>query len=179
MAMTSPQETVYCDTDTLLNNVARHKDAKSRQELEALSSLLAMGWSGQVIMLRSRVALREITNTTNPDQMERLLADYDALAPIVLDERVYGFHNQWDRSGGITYPLISDVQDEGLRDELIAQGIRKKDAEHIAQAATNHCTVFLTRDEAIISKRQWLGKRLPALKIRRPSELLTELGNVS
>ena len=82
---------------------------------------------------------------------------------------------QTDTYGGfVTYPLISDVQDETLRKELMARGLKQRDAEHLTQAVCNDCDVFLTRDEKSIIKphRKWLQNRFPKLKIMRPSELL-------
>jgi predicted nucleic acid-binding protein len=59
--------------------------------------------------------------------------------------------DQSDPYGGfITYPLISDSQNETLRDELIQHGLEPRDAEHLAQAVSNDCDVFLTRDERMI-----------------------------
>jgi hypothetical protein len=73
--------------------------------------------------------------------------------------------------------MISDSQNEPLRDELIQHGLEPTDAEHITQAVSNDCDVFLTRDERtiIIRHREWLEKRFPNLRVRLPSELLKEI----
>jgi hypothetical protein len=86
-----------------------------------------------------------------------------------------GIHTQTDQYGGfVSSPLISDVQDEALRDELINRGLTRRDAEHITQAICNGCDVFLTRDEGTIIKPhgQWLESRFPGLKVWLPSQLL-------
>jgi hypothetical protein len=174
---------VYCDTSTLLSNIKRHDDAKTLKELAALERLLALRWQRKIEMVRSRVVLRELERT-HSEQLVKLRADYEALDQVPLDERVLGFHDQFDRFGGVSYPLVSDVQDDDLRDELVRRGLVEKkkgredrsDAEHLTQAKANGCDVFLTRDDhSILKHREWLEHKLTGLKIRRPSELLSEL----
>ena len=166
---------IYCDTSTLPHNIG-HADQKSQVELAALKQL-----AEKCSMFGSLVVLRELMNTTKQPQQNKLIVDYKALEPIPKDERVHGFHTQTDQYGGcVTYPLISDVQDETLRNELIQRGLDLRDAEHITQAVCNGCDVFLTRDERTIIKphRRWLEARFPALKVRLPSELLEELASL-
>ncbi len=163
---------IYCDTSTLPHNI-RHADQKSQRELAALKQL-----AEKYLMFGSRAVLRELMNTPEQNQRNNLIVDYKALAPIPKDEKVHGFHTQIDQYGGsVSYPLVSDVQDETLRTELMQRGLDRPDAEHITQAICNDCDVFLTRDEKTIIKphREWLETRFPTLKIRRPSELLKEL----
>ncbi len=166
---------IYCDTNTLPHNI-RHADERSQSELAALKQL-AEGHS----MFGSLVVLRELMNTTEQTQQNNLIVDYKALEPIPKDEKVHGFHTQTDQYGGfVSYPLVSDVQDETLRDELTQRGLELRDAEHITQAVCNDCDVFLTRDESTIIKphRGWLETRFPTLKVRLPSELLEELASL-
>lgn len=115
-----------------------------------------------------------------PDQNRRaaLIINYEALLPISKDEKLLGFHHQSDPYGGfVTYPLISDIQDEQLHDELVKQGLDPPDAKHITQAISNDCDVFLTRDESSIIKphRKWLEMRFDGFRVRLPSELLLDL----
>jgi hypothetical protein len=179
---------VYCDTSTLLNNVKRHDDPKSLKELAALEHLLTLRREGRIQMVRSRVALRELERPSKregwPERMAKLRADYEALGQIAMDEKVLGFHSQFDERGGIANPLVSDVQSEALRDKLVQHGLMqikkgkedRSDAEHITQAWANRCDVFLTRDEkTIIKHRPWLKGELPGLKIQLPSEMLADL----
>src|SRR5262245_45277573 len=98
---------VYCDTSTLLNNVKRHDDEKTLTELSALERLLELRREGKIDMVRSRVALRELERTKDPEQLTKLRADYEALDQIPLDEKVVGFHNESSRLGGGSYPLVS------------------------------------------------------------------------
>ena len=57
------------------------------------------------------------------------------------------------------------------------RGLSQRDSEHLAQAISNRCSVFLTRDEATIinPRRDWIEEAFPPLKVRLPSELLNEI----
>ena len=132
-------------------------------------------------MLRSRVNLRELERTRNPGQRSLLLADYEVLEPIPLDERHYGQSQLLtDPYGGsVSNPLVSDVQDERMLAELECY-LKRRDAEHITQAVCNSCDVFLTRDEdSIIKFRGRIETRFRPLRVLLPSELETELKSVA
>jgi len=167
---------VYCDTSTLWNNVTRHDDVKTLKELRAFEKLLALRRKGKVKMVRSHVVLRELERTKDDAQLISLRADFEGLEQVPLDEKVVGFHNQYSNLGGGSYPLVSDVQDERLRDELLQRGLDRGDAEHLTQAWANGCDAFLTRDEdSIVNPHgEWLECKLAPLKIRLPSQLLAE-----
>jgi len=79
------------------------------------------------------------------------------------DQKLLGFNIQISQYTCINSPIISDVQDEAIRAELM---------EHC-----NNCDVFLTRheDSIITPHRHWLEQKFPGLKIRLPSELIAEL----
>ncbi len=163
---------IYCDTSCLPHNI-RYADPKPQGELAALKQLADKYW-----MFGSRVVRRELMITKKQTQRKNLIVDYKAREPITKDEKVHGFHTQTDQYGGVVvYPLVSDVQDETLRKELIEHGLEPRDAEHITQAVCNGCDVFLTRDERTIIKpyRPWLETRFPTLKVRLPSEFLEKL----
>jgi predicted nucleic acid-binding protein len=163
---------IYCDTSTLLHNI-RHADPKSQRERAAITQL-----AEKHPLFRSLVVLREVTSTHEETQRECLIVDYEALKPVPRDEKVLGICTQTDQHGGFFgQPLVSDVQDEEIRQELIDRGLTRQDATHIAQAVYNDCDVFLTRDEDTIIKPhgQWLENRFPPLKVRLPSQLLEEL----
>jgi hypothetical protein len=77
-----------------------------------------------------------------------------------------GFNIQISQYTYFNSPIISDVQDEAIRAELMKRGLKQRDAEHITQAVCNNCDVFLTRDKGIRKRRDWLEQRFPGLKIR-------------
>jgi hypothetical protein len=166
---------VYCDSDTLFHNIARHRDdPKAQTELTALTHLLALRDAGKIEMLRSHLVTYEATKTKNETQRNHLIEDYNSLQPIPHDEKLFNVSVQINLYTCINFPMISDVQDEAIRKELMDRGLKQRDAEHITQAICNHCDVFLTRDENSIIKphRQWLKERFPNLAVFRPSELV-------
>jgi hypothetical protein len=106
-----------------------------------------------------------------------LIVDQKGLSPILKDERLTGINYQSDPFGGFTNsPLISDTQDEAMRDQLISMGLLRKDAEHLTQAICNGCDYFLTRDKRtiVIPYREEIERQYP-IKIRMPLELVEEL----
>jgi len=90
-------------------------------------------------------------------------------------KKLLGFNIQISQYTCFNSPIISDVQDEAIRAELMKRGLKQRDAEHITQAVCNNCDVFLTRDKGIRKRRDWLEQRFPGLKIRLPSELVADL----
>jgi hypothetical protein len=165
---------IYVDTSALPSNIRRHSDdAKSQEDLAAYSEL-----AKRFPMFGSHIVRYEADMTKDQTRRNSLIIDFKALEPIQKDERLLGFNYVEDQySGFVTHPLISDVQDEALRQELMDRRLTQRDADHITQAVCNNCDVFLTRDEKsiIIPHREWLENRFPKLKIMRPSELLASL----
>jgi hypothetical protein len=167
--------TIYCDTDTLWHNIKRQEaEPDSQKELVALECLLASR-GDDCLMYRSRVDRSELENMRDPQQREGLRRDYESLAPIPRDENPIGFYNQMDHVGTVSMgPIVLDIQDEALYLELCKRGLKHRDAQHLTQAISNSCDVFLTRDNGIIAHRDWLMTQ--GIRVRRPSELISELG---
>ena len=158
---------IYGDTCTLTDNPS---DAA---ELAALKKLYV---DARVQFCTSNIVGQEATKT--PDEVKRntLVDDHKSRTKVANDERLgpayaYGSGPHW----AVTRPIY-DVQDDALRAEIIENGIKFFDAGHITQAACNDIDVFLTTDNGIIKRRQWLEQRFPKLKFRRPTELINELG---
>jgi hypothetical protein len=176
---------IYCDTSTLAPNI---RDPKSQPELAALEQLRLLCRESKGVLLRSHIVRGELERTKDASLREQLKADFDLLEGVLKDEKLLGFHTEHDRYGGfVTYPLMSDIQDPKIFEEIYQEIKRRtspatdfqmrRDAEHLTQAICNDCDVFLTRDhKTIISPmREWLEKKYPPLKIRRPSEILAEI----
>ncbi len=165
---------IYCDTNTLPHNI-RDPGYNIQGERDALKEL-----ADKFDLFSSKFVLKEVMKTCDETQRDYLIVDYRALKPVPKDERFQGAYTLFDQYGGyIENPLISDVQDEALVNELTDQGLKNGDPEHIVQAVCNECDVFLTCDKKTIIKphREWLEKRFPTLRIRLPSELLDELNS--
>jgi hypothetical protein len=165
---------IYCDTSVLPENIG-DADPKSQNELIAVKDLQKHG-----MMFGSHLVRYEAMNTKNESKRNQLIAEHAALEPIPKDERLLGFQTTGDQYRGfVCYPMISDVQDEAIRVELLARGLEQRDAEHITQSVCNDCDMFLTRDEKTIINphRAWLEQRFPKLKVWLPSELLALIQN--
>jgi hypothetical protein len=161
---------IYGDTCTLEGNSS---DPKEVEVLRKLRTDPCLKW------VTSNIVNYEAINTPDEAKRNALLADHKTREKVAKDEKLRGFNSYGDARGWICYPLLSDVQDEDLHAELMKQGIRLVDAKHLTQAACNKCDVFLTCDNQIIRRREWLENRLPDLKILRPSELLKHLSIAS
>ena len=164
--------TVYGDTNTLPSN-SSNACSKEMSALNQLWHVKGLKW------FSSHLVNYEVGKTTDESKRNRLVAEYKEREIISKDERIVGVNIQYLSSpygGFVSFYLLSDVQDEPLRAELIQQRFDQRDAEHIAQAVSNKCDVFLTRDKrTILNRRSWLENRFPAMKVLLPSELLAEL----
>lgn len=180
--MTVPLK-VYCDTSTLAPNI---RDPKSQPELAALEQLRLL--RNKCVLLRSRIVQGELERTPDGALREQLKADFDRLEGVLKDEKVIGFYTIDDYHGGsIANPLVQDIQEPEIFEEIYQEMKRhtsrttdfqmRRDAEHLAQAISNKCDVFLTRDYKTIigPMRKWLEEKYPSLRIRLPSELVAEL----
>jgi predicted nucleic acid-binding protein len=136
---------IYCDTNTLPENA--DADEEEAEALKRLKSIEGLKW------FTSHIVGHEATSTKDESQRKKLLAQNEERERVPKDEKVIGYNAQSDINGGfIGFFLLSDVQDEDLRAELISRGLSRRDAEHIAQAVCNDCDVFLTRDAKSIIK---------------------------
>jgi hypothetical protein len=160
---------IYCDTNTLPGNA--DVDKEQSEALEQLQSIQGLKW------FTSHIVGHEATRTKDENKRSRLLDQHTERELIPRDEKVVGYNAQSDGYSFVGFFQLSDVQDEALRSELVTRGLAQRDAEHITQAACNDCDVFLTRDakSIITPHREWLETRLPALRVRLPSELLAAL----
>jgi predicted nucleic acid-binding protein len=161
---------IYCETSCLPHNI---RDEKSQGELAAIKVL-----AKKFDLYGSRFVRHEVLNTNNEVQRNFLIVECDSLKPVLKDEKLLGFHTNYDQFGGfVCCPMIADTHDDALCEELKKQGLEPADAQHITQAVCNDCGIFLTRDERTIIKPhgQWLETRLYPLKLLRPSQLLEAL----
>jgi hypothetical protein len=161
---------IYCDTSALRHNISRHNDETSQRELAALNQLVE-----KYPLFGSHLVRYEAQKTKDEIRRGYLIIDAEALQNVFNDEKLLGFNIQISQYTCINSPIISDVQDEAIRAELMKRKLKQRDAEHITQAVCNNCDVFLTRDKGIHKRHDWLEQRFPGLKIRLPSELAADL----
>jgi len=177
MLPTLREITIYVDTSAFQSNAAQHSDDKSVAEHAAIEKLKAGEASARYKLFASSLTEREISNTKDQSQRANLRKDHDTLGKVAQNERLLGFNTVFDWTGGfVCSPIMSDIQDEQTRDELIEIGLSRDDADHISQALSNNCDYFLTRDiKTIIKKyRDDIEKRFP-IKIRTPVEMVGKL----
>ena len=137
---------VYFDTNTISPNI--EQDPTEQNALEELRQRAKKAELG-IVEMSSNVALRETEKTRDEERRQELRKDYSRLTPVTKDERVLGSHSQSDQYGGlVSYPLVSDVQDEDILSELFKLGFDKNDghdrhdAQHLTQAICNECDIF-------------------------------------
>jgi|SRR5579871_4454242 len=162
---------VYLD-----NNVVSdiHK-MDSDQETAAVTQLLGIADAepAQLEFVTSKVSLTEIERYRGQARpgVERV---YYLLrkVPFVDDYTLLGFHNQWDRWGGSSCPLI---EDDPTSSALWQIGLDRTDAHHVMLAIRAGCNVFLTCDaKSILHWRKKIEAAF-SIRLRKPSELLAEL----
>ena len=143
------------------------------EESEALDKLLELSDGGEVEIVASELTRREIEpykgeQSKNIQRVYRLLGKVNFLE----NHRLLGFHSQWDRYGGVSYPLI---EDNPISSALRQMGLERNDAHHLMLAIRAECEAFLTCDEkTILSRRATIEDRFP-IKVMKPSELLLQL----
>jgi predicted nucleic acid-binding protein len=170
---------VYLDTN-IISALAKHDMPELTSR--ALMKLLDLSNMATFKLVTSEVARREIEKLEHlpPDPsldrdkwilgvMYRLLEKVE----FIEDHTVLGFHNQWDRYGGVSYPL---VQDDPTSSALRQIGLDRTDAHHLMLAIRAGCQVFLTCDKrTILNRRHEIESRFPTIKLKEPTELLTDL----
>ena len=164
---------VYFDND-IASGLARG-DLSPRAELLAARAILEYE---KVQVVTSRHSWREQERTKDPASRKTLLEAQGDVPTVEEDHEVRGFTASQDRVGGIiTIPIVSDIVDQGLYDDLLTTGVEKDDAHHLMYAAHNKCERFVTLDTRdLLPKRAVLEPACRGMKIVTPTELAGELG---
>jgi hypothetical protein len=158
---------VYGDTNTLRDN------ADDPAEVVALKKLAA---DSRLEWWKSNIVDIEVNKTRDETKRNSLSQDSASREKVKHNENLLPAQMRVYSSSPVlvfSRPL-SEVFDPSLQAEIMQQGIKRVDAQHLTQAGCNDIDVFLTTDNGIIKKRAWLEQRLKR-KIRLPSELVEEL----
>lgn len=160
------------------NNVvcALAKDDVDAAESAALDSLMELADSDALCLQTSRLSLDEMETCSKPEKLKTARRFYRALekGKFIEDHTLLGFHNQWDRTGGTSCPLI---EDDPYSTELRRIGLDRTDAHHVMLAIRNGCDYFVTCDaRSILKYRAAVEAKYPTIKLVRPSELVAFLG---
>ncbi len=159
----------YLDTD-IVSAIAKDDYA---DETDALDKLLELSSAGNLELVTSELTRREI-DAYKGQHRKGVARVYLLLkkVPFVEDHTLLGIHSQWDRYGGVSYPLM---EDDPISRDLRQMGLDRTDAHHLMLAIRAGCHVFLTCDEnTILRLRPQIQNRFQ-IRLLKPSELVQEL----
>ena len=162
---------VYLDNNVVCGVT---KDDLPAGEPEALTELLKLHSEGKISVVTSEVTRQEMEtwrgeNRPPAERVFYLLAKVEFIA----DQTLLGFHNQWDRMGGCSVPLVEDDPDSR---QLRGIGLDRTDAHHVMLAIRNGCAYFITCDtKSILKYRSAVEAQYPSVKLMKPSELVALL----
>jgi hypothetical protein len=146
------------------------KDDLSAGESDALTDLLRLHSEGKVRVVTSELTRKEMEgwkgkNRPPAERVFYLLEKVEFLP----DHQVVGFHNQWDRMGGCSYPLVAD---DPVARSLWEMGLDRTDAHHVMLAIKHECGYFVTCDEKTVLRHKAAVEAMYPVKLVKPSELL-------
>jgi hypothetical protein len=145
-------------------------------ERKSLSEIEAAHESGIIKRVTSRESWREQERTRDDARRAQLESARDLVSVVQADHRLLGFSHLYGPYGTIAAnPIVSDLIDEPLFNDLRTIGLNESDARHFMYAAANGCVRFVTLDSDFLDRKPMLEARCPALSVVRPSELAVEL----
>lgn len=158
----------YLDSN-VISAIAK-KDFPS--EILALKQLMDSFGAGMLDLRTSKVAHTEIERYAGmkKSEMKELYHRLEKV-PFVEDHELLGFNSQWDRYGGVSYPLI---EDDAMSSALRKMGLERPDAHHLMLAIHAQCDVFLTYDEKTILNRCAEIEGRFHIRLMKPSALAEE-----
>jgi predicted nucleic acid-binding protein len=161
---------IYCETSSLLHNI---REDKERVALERVAKKIPMLGSELLRLEAANTPRESKRDTAGGTQRTFLITESKALEVVPKEKVLRGYSHLSDQYGGwFASPLMSDVPDEALRDEVMKRGgLKQRDAEHVTLAICNECDALLTRDKKILKLGKWLEERFK-LKAWLPSQLL-------
>lgn len=167
-------QNVYLD-----NNIvsARVKD-DTPMEIDALERIFGLFEQGKLTLFISKVHDREILRYEGAykPKIEALCKSL-VKVPFVEDHELHGFHSQWDATGGVSAPLVSD---DPISKKLRKMSLDRVDAHHL-MLAIPACDVFLTCDRRDRRGHHGILKRASdieaefTIRVMAPSEFVHNL----
>jgi hypothetical protein len=147
-------------------------------ERTPLLELEAAHQKGIIKRVTSRESWREQERTRNDGRRAQLQSARDLVSVVQADHRLLGCSHLYGEYGTVAVnPIITDLVDEQLFNDLRLLGLKESDARHFMYAAANDCERFVTLDSDFFDRKQSLELRCPGLVISKPSELAAELRN--
>jgi hypothetical protein len=131
---------------------------------------------GIIKRVTSRESWREQERTRDDGRRDQLRSARDLVSVVQTDHRLLGFSHQYGPYGTVAVsPLVTDLVNEQLFNDLRSLGLKEADARHFMYAAANGCERFVTLDSDFLDRKPILEERCPAVVVVRPSELAAEL----
>jgi hypothetical protein len=159
---------VYLD-NCIVSGEARH-DLSPSHELSAVSVLRTLEAAGQIELFTSRLSWHEQARTKEPLVRAQLEAARSDTSTVPIDTKHLGGRMQPLHGGGfISVPLLTDILDSDLYNDVRALGLKDIDARHLVHAHCNNCTWFVTTDPDFAAIAGKLEARCPGLRIALPS----------
>ena len=164
---------ITLDTNCLINLFGQSETATS---LQALSTLIRYGLSGQVEVAATTRVEEDISNDKNPERRAEMLRFLELL-PIIGSIGRFDI-SKWDRGD-----VFSDERLERLHAEcqqIVFPGLSKadkryrnkiNDIDHIVGHVLNRRDIFVTDDNGILRRREQL-KNGPGVIVMLPAECL-------
>jgi len=151
-------------------------DLAPAAEMEAVREIERAHSTGTIKRVTSRESWREQERTEDPVKRAKLEAARGEVSVVATDHVVLGFSNLSTPQGTTAVnPMVTDIVDEALFNDLKSIGLHDSDARHLMYAVANACDRFVTLDPHFLDRRAALEARCPSLRIVRPSELAAEL----
>ena len=146
--------------------------------MQAVERLYALHDASVIKRVTSKMSGIEQARTTDLQKRAALAANAHLVSVVQNDHRLLGFANlDYGARGFISYPLIDDIVDTALYEQLTkSAGLKAADAKHVMYAVANDCDYFVTLDTRdLLPRRSAIELLCPKLKIMTPTEAVVTL----
>jgi hypothetical protein len=165
---------VYFDNVTDCGRVLG--DLEPPAEMAAVDELMRLHREGRIKVVNSKMNRIEQQKTRAPETREKLSAHWGELSAVPNDHRLVRFDSQTMLYGFMSWPVLSDIVNEGLFAELTAIGLADSDAKHMMYARENACEYFVTLDtKDILRFRAEIERACGTMRVVWPAELVSAL----
>jgi hypothetical protein len=151
-------------------------DLSPQSEMAALHEIEAQHSRGVIKRVTSRESWREQGRTRDSERRARLESARAEVSVVQTDHVLLGTSTQMGLLGTtFAAPLVSDIVDPALFEDLKAIGLEDADARHFMYAVANECDRFLTLDPHFLDRATVLSARCPSIQVLTPLQLVQEL----
>jgi hypothetical protein len=168
---------VYLD-NVIVSGYALRDLRLDEAEIEAVDRLYAMHDEGIIKRVTSKISAIEQARTQDLEKRATLAASAHLVSVVQNDHRLVGFsHLDYGARGFISYPLLDDIVDPVLFEQLTAGiGLKDADAKHVMYAVANDCDYFVTVDTRdLLPNRSAIEATCPKLRVMWPTEAVAAI----